>query len=115
TPGVRISAITNDGRAVEILNEPGNFAVTRMGAAAKTRQLQPNLYEMSWSQGGSTVTVQLRMISMPGAAPAPRAAGVAAPVTTAGLRGAKLPAVVVGLEPQAPVPSPAAAASGARS
>ena len=113
TPGVRISAITNDGRTVEILNEPGNFAVKRMGDVAKTRQLQPNLYEMSWSQGGSTVMVQLRMISMPGAAPAPRAAGATAPVASAALRNIRLPATVVGAElPLAP--SPQAAASGAR-
>jgi len=112
TPGVRISAITNDGRAVDILNEPGNFAVKRMGDAAKTRLLQPNLYEMSWAQGGSAVTVQLRMISMPGATPAPRAAGAAAPVAAAGLRGVRLPAMVVGADPPAPA---APGASGARS
>ncbi len=111
-PGVRISAITNDGRAVDILNEPGNFAVKRMGDAAKTRQLQPNLYEMSWSQGGSVVNVQLRMISMPGAAPTAKAAGATAPVASAGLRGIRLPTVVVGAE--TPVLPVSTAASGAR-
>ena len=112
TPGVRISAITNDGRAVDILNEPGNFAVKRMGDAAKTRQLQPNLYEMSWTQGGSIVNVQLRMISMPGAAPSAKAGGSTAPVASVGLRGIRLPAVVVGAE--TPVLPVSAAASGAR-
>ena len=112
TPGVRISAITNDGRAVDILNEPGNFAVKRMGDVAKTRQLQPNLYEMAWSQGGSTVMVQLRMISMPGAAPAAQATTTTAPVASAGLRGIRLPAVVAGAP--TPVPPTTATASGAR-
>ena len=124
TPGARITAITFDGRVVDILNEPGRFALTKMLEAAKRKLMGDNLYELSWANGASVVTVQLRVVSQPGA-PAPAAAGggggaaggggaggSAAPVGVAGLRGVRLPALVVGAEGQA-VAAVSAAASGA--
>ena len=123
TPGARITAITFDGRVVDILNEPGRFALTKMLEAAKRKLLGDNLYELSWANGASVVTVQLRVVSQPGA---PAAAGggggggggsggggsSAAPVGVAGLRGVRLPALVVGAEGPA-VAAVSAAASGA--
>ena len=123
TPGVRITAITFDGRVVDILNEPGRFALTKMLEAAKRKLLGDNLYELSWASGASVVTVQLRVVSQPGA-PAPAAAGggggaagggggSAAPVGVAGLRGVRLPTLVVGADGQPVVAAVSASASGA--
>ena len=128
TPGARITAITFDGRVVDILNEPGRFALTKMLEAAKRKLLGDNLYELAWANGASVVTVQLRVVSQPGA-PAPAAAaaggkggaagggaGSAAPVGVAGLRGVRLPALVVGADGQAgmaAVPVSATGGSGA--
>ena len=114
TPGARITAITNDGRAVDILNEPGNFALERMFKVATRRKIGANLFELSWANGQTLLTVQLRIISQPGMAPSAAAPGSAAPppVAATGLRGTRLPAMVVGADQ----PPPAApAASGARS
>jgi type VI secretion system protein ImpL len=103
-PGARISAITNDGRPVDILNEPGRFALTKMLESAKRKILQDNLYELTWANGASVVTVHLRIVSQPGA---PAAAGggggggnapTPAPAGVAGLRGVRLPALVVGAD-----------------
>ena len=122
TPGARISAITNDGVAIEVLNEPGRFALTKMLEAAKRKILKDNLYELSWANASNVVTVHLRIVSQPGAVPAPGGGAVgtssgsaapAAPAGVAGLRGVKLPNLVVGADLQ-PVAAVSAAASGVR-
>jgi type VI secretion system protein ImpL len=125
-PGARITAITFDGKTVDILNEPGRFALTKMLESAKRKLLGDNLYELAWANGTSVVTVQLRVISQPGA-PAPSAAAAAvggtagggaggapaaaAPVGVAGLRGVRLPALVVGADAPAQVASTSGYAS----
>jgi type VI secretion system protein ImpL len=112
-PGVRISAITVDGRSIELFNEPGGFALEKMSAAANRKPLGPNLYEYSWGTAPSIVTVHLKFINRPGAAPAPApAGGPAAAATAAGLRGVRLPALVVGADATAVATLPAA--SGAK-
>jgi type VI secretion system protein ImpL len=121
-PGARITAITFDGKTVDILNEPGRFALTKMLEAAKRKLLGDNLYELAWANGASVVTVQLRVISQPGATAPATTAGAgaaaggtatgagagstAAPVGVAGLRGVRLPALVVGAD------APATAGAG---
>jgi type VI secretion system protein ImpL len=123
-PGARITAITFDGKTVDILNEPGRFALTKMLEAAKRKLLGDNLYELAWANGASVVTVQLRVISQPGApstaatasggaagAGSAGAAAAAAPVGVAGLRGVRLPALVVGADATAQVASTAGTAS----
>ena len=121
-PGARISAVTNDGVAIEVLNEPGRFALTKMLETAKRKILKDNLYELSWANASNVVTVHLRIVSQPGAVPAPGGGAVgtssgsaapAAPAGVAGLRGVKLPNLVVGADLQ-PVAAVSAAASGVR-
>ncbi len=102
TPGARISALTGDGRSVELLDEPGNFALTRMFERARRRPLGDNLHELSWANGPDVVTVQLRIVSRPGAVDGAAAAASAG----SGLHGVKLPALVAG---GAPVPTAATA------
>lgn len=66
-PGVRISAITNDGRTVEVFNEPGAFGLERLFSQAKRERTPDGNNQLSWSKDGHTVTIWLRVISQPGA------------------------------------------------
>jgi type VI secretion system protein ImpL len=111
TPGVRITGVTHSGRTVEIFNEPGRFGLTRMFEAATRKKLPDGVNELSWTQGGDTVTLQLRIISQPGA-PAAQGAN-AAPVASSGLRGLRLPSLVAGSD--APMPGASAAVSASAS
>jgi type VI secretion system protein ImpL len=106
---VRIVGITNAGRSVEIFNEPGRFGLTRMFEVAQRKKLAGGINELSWTQNGQTVTLQLRVISQPGSptAPATTANGsqgsAPAPVTGTSFKGLKLPALVVGADAPAQV------------
>jgi type VI secretion system protein ImpL len=116
-PGVRIVGITNAGRSVEIFNEPGRFGLTRMFEVAQRKKLAGGINELSWTQNGQTVTLQLRVISQPGSptAPATTANGsqgsAPAPVTGTSFKGLKLPALVVGADAPAQVADATAAPS----
>lgn len=99
SPGARVSALTHDGASVDLLDEPGRFALTRMFESAERRVLGDNLYELSWSEGKHVVTVHLRIVSQPGV-PAPDDGGGTGDAAAAvrGLRGAALPSLVVGAD-----------------
>jgi len=75
TPGVRISGLGFDGKAVEFFNEPGRFGLEKLINSAQRKRVDGQVFELRWPQGGVSVGVQLRIISN-AAAPAP-----AAPVT----------------------------------
>ena len=108
-PGVRITGITNDGKTVEFLNHAGNFGLERMLTAAKRGKAPAEgVNELTWTQGNVSVVVHLRVVRAPGPAVTP--AGGTAPGQGAGLRGLKLPPLVVGVDE----PSGNAAAAGAK-
>ncbi len=112
-PGAHISGVTNDQRVVDIVDEPGRNALSKMFELAKRKQLGDNLTELTWSANGSSVTVHLRVISNPGAPPPAGSAGrgnAPAPVGVSGLRGVQLPPLVVGVDVAAAA-APVAAAS----
>ncbi len=113
-PGARITGVSLDGRTVELLNVPGRFGLQRMFETAERRKLPDGSHELSWSQGSQTVTIQLRVISQPGASPPPAGGGAPAPVAGAAvLRGLRLPAMVAGTD--VTLASAAAANRGAAS
>ncbi|HZX27126.1 MAG TPA: ImcF-related family protein, partial [Telluria sp.] len=101
-PGARISAVTMEGRAVELFNEPGDFGLKRMIDAAARRKKDNGVFELRWSAGSVTVAVDLRVAS------SPDSAGDAG---RRGFVGMKLPDVVA-LRP--PGPATLAAAGGAQ-
>lgn len=107
-PGVRISGLTTDGRAIEFLNEPGGYGLEKMIAKAKRRKLDSGAFELTWPNGPLAVTVQLRLISSPnvGSPGSPNAPDT--PSASGGLKGVQLPTAVVG------VLAVSAAASGGR-
>jgi len=110
-PGARITGVTVDGRSIELLNVPGRFGLQRMFETAERRKLADGSNELSWAQGAHAVTIQLRVISQPG----PAATAAAAPAGGTGLRGLRLPPVVVGSdETVAAGPAAGSAANAAR-
>lgn len=105
TPGVRITAITTEGRAVEFLNEPGGYGLEKMISKAQRRRLDSGAFELTWPNGPLAVTVQLRLISSPnvGSPNAPNAPDT--PSASGGLKGVQLPALVAGVPTATPVVS----------
>ena len=114
-PGSRITAVTNEDKTIEIFNEPGRFSLDRLFEVAKKSKNAEGINELAWTKEGKTVSVQLRIVSAPGAAPATptspapgRAGGttpasIPTPSPTAGLRGTRLPALVTGTDSPQPV------------
>ena len=94
TPGARVSATTNDGRTIEIFNEPGRFGLERLFAAAKKSKAANGSNELTWSKDGFTVSVQLRIISQPGATAQSSGEGQAR--ASNGLLGLSLPTQIAG-------------------
>jgi type VI secretion system protein ImpL len=106
SPGSKISAVTLEDRTVEIFNEPGRFSLERLFETAQKSKGADGVNELTWSRDGRSVTVQLRVVSAPGAGGAGTATGAtgsrspgtsAAAAPVVGLRGARLPALVAGV------------------
>lgn len=62
-PGVEISAVTGDGREVQVFNAPGSGATEAMFAAAEAAALGDQHYRLTWNRDGARVSVELRIIS----------------------------------------------------
>jgi type VI secretion system protein ImpL len=103
-PGARITGVTLDGRTVEVLSAPGRFGLEKMFELAQRKRLPDGASELTWTGGGQSVTVHLRVISAPGAMAAADSnksgATNAAPPSPAntGLRGLRLPSVIAGAD-----------------
>jgi type VI secretion system protein ImpL len=63
TSGVKISAVTFDGRTVELFSEPGQFGLQKMIGAAERKRLGPGMHELRWSAGNVAVAVNLKLVS----------------------------------------------------
>ena len=114
TPGVRISGIGTDGKPYEFLNEPGRFGLEKMLTTAQRRKLPDGSFELTWTSGGVSVTMQLRLIASPTTGSG-SSAGNDTPSASGGLRGVQLPALVVGAAAAPAGPAPGAtAANGGR-
>lgn len=112
TPGVKLTAITTDGRMIELFNEPGRFGLDKLFEAAKKRQLGGGINELSWSKDGVQITVQLRVVSNPGQGGNTAASSSQSNSGTTGLRGLRLPELVTtraaAISPPATMPAAAA-------
>ena len=101
--GVRISAVTFDGRTVELLNEPGQTGLKRMIDAAQKKRKDGGVFELRWSAGNVAVTVDLKIVSS--------AAANSSGEQAQGFRGLRLPTTIVGRAPDSPPGQPALAAT----
>lgn len=92
-PGAKITAVTADGRTIEIAGFPGQFGLEKLISSAQRRKHDNGTFGMTWTGSGFGVTVNFRLISDSRAGSA--ASGAA---SENGLRGLKLPPTVVGSE-----------------
>ncbi len=90
-PGVDITAVTGDGREVQVFNAPGSGAAEAMFAAADAAVLGDQHYRLAWNRDGAEVAVELRIISSVQPNATPR--------DSVGLR---LPRLVAGVGPAGP-------------
>ena len=86
--GAKVTAVTFDGRTVEIFNEPGEQGLNKLMAAAVTKRLERGLGELRWTSGSTTVAVTMKVVSSPAA----NSDGHA----SRGFNGLRLPETVVG-------------------
>ncbi len=108
TPGARISAITFDGRAIEVVNHPGRFGLERMINAATRKRKESGVFELTWVNGNVAISLDLKIIS------SPQVTGAATTSTTpqgTSFRGIKLPANIVGGLALPPIASQATGAA----
>ncbi|WP_209717418.1 type VI secretion system membrane subunit TssM [Duganella sp. 1411] len=86
-PGARITAVSFDGRNVEVFNEPGQFGLKRMIDAAAKQKRDGGVFELRWTSGAITVAMGLKIISSPDGGGAPQEQG---------FLGMRLPETIVG-------------------
>lgn len=89
-PGARIMATTFDGRVIEVANFPGKNGLSKMMQASENKRKEGGVHELSWSNTGITVTVNLKVISNP------YATNDSNNLQSKGFRGMKLPEIVLG-------------------
>ncbi|WP_149193184.1 type VI secretion system membrane subunit TssM [Luteimonas suaedae] len=65
-PGVKLSAVTSDGRTVELVNAPGGNGLARMMELA-TAEHRPDSSTLTWAQDGVSVSVVMKITRRPGA------------------------------------------------
>lgn len=101
-PGARITATTFDGRVIEVANFPGKYGFTRLMEASAKKAKEAGVHEITWTNGGVSIAINLKVISMPNAS-----ADNASPQGK-GFRGMKLPEAVLGA-PALPATAPVTA------
>ena len=107
TSGARITAVTFDGRTVELFNEPGQFGLKRMIEAAAKKRKDGGVHELRWSGTGGAVSVAVDLkITSSAEANAGAAAGAQ------GFKGLRLPVTIVGRPLENRMETPAMAAAG---
>jgi len=99
--GARISAVTFDGRTVELFNEPGQYGMQKMILASAQQKKAGGINELRWASGNVTVVVDLRQVS-----------NAASTSNGKGFQGLRLPPTIVGR--QAAEPAVATIAAGAQ-
>jgi type VI secretion system protein ImpL len=96
--GAKVSAVTFDGRTVELFNEPGEQGLNKLMAAAATKKLGPGLGELRWTSGSTAVGVTMKLVSS--------ASSTADAQSSRGFSGLRLPDSVVGQAAAAPAGGP---------
>jgi type VI secretion system protein ImpL len=103
--GARVSAVTFDGRTVELFNEPGQFGLKRLFEAAQKRK-HDGVVELRWLAGNVAVAIDLKITS------SAEANGNGETATASrGFQGLRLPETIVGRGAPAPVAAGPAVAS----
>ncbi|RJG11792.1 type VI secretion system membrane subunit TssM [Massilia cavernae] len=104
-PGARITAITFDGRTVELFNEPGQSGLKRMIVAASRKKKDGGVHELRWASGSVAVSVDLKITSS-------AAATASGDPSGRGFHGMRLPVTIVGRAVDASSPAVASVGGG---
>ena len=105
-PGARVSAVTVDGRTVEVFSDSSDQGLKKLIDAATRKKKDGGVFELRWSSGLVSVTVDLKILST-GEQGAAAAAGPGQ-----GFRGLRLPATIAGRDTSnSPAPTPATTAT----
>lgn len=91
-PGAKITAVAYDGRTVEVASQPGAAGLERLIGMAEKKKRSDGSFEMTWTNNGIAVSVNLRIVS---SAQADTSANASTPQKS-GLIGIRLPAAVAG-------------------
>lgn len=91
TAGAKISAVTFDGRTVELFNEAGQFGMRKMIEASTQTKKTGGVNELRWASGNLAIVVDLRLVS-----------NAAASSGGKGFQGLRLPQTIVGRPPAEP-------------
>jgi type VI secretion system protein ImpL len=86
TPGARVLATTFDGRTLEIANYPGRFGLEKLINSAQRARKEGGVFELTWANGATSVSVDLKIISSPQVS--------TTPAPSKGYRGLRLPSAV---------------------
>ncbi|MFZ3290008.1 MAG: type VI secretion system membrane subunit TssM [Telluria sp.] len=105
--GARISAVTFDGRTVELFNQAGQFGLKRMIDAAASKRKDGGVFELRWASGAVAVALDLKIVSSADASGSGEASA-----RGRGFHGLRLPETIVG-QPAVAQPQMAALAKGA--
>jgi type VI secretion system protein ImpL len=93
-PGARVVATTFDGRTLEMANHPGRFGLEKLINSAQRKRKDNGIFELTWVNGGVTVSIDLKIISSPQASGGGGANAGATQSQSQGYRGLRLPAAV---------------------
>ena len=113
-PGVQISAVTGDGRTVDVFSAAGDSATSAMFDSAQKTSLGRQHYRLAWSRDGNRVEVELRIVtSVQSNAGANDSLGLKLPAIVAGAAGPIAPAPTVSAPAVTASPAMAATPAGA--
>lgn len=110
-PGAKVTATTFDGRTLEMANHPGRFGLEKLINTAQRKRKDNGVFELTWVNGATTVSIDLKIISSPQATSSGSGPGASA---QQGYRGLRLPTSVtrvVNVEPAQPASGPPASPS----
>jgi len=103
--GARVSAVTFDGRTVELFNQPGQFGLQRLFESAQRTRKDGGVFELRWTANNVSVAVDLKIVSSP-------QSNGGGQSQAQGFRGMRLPPAIVGRSEPAPGAGPALASTG---
>jgi type VI secretion system protein ImpL len=90
--GAKVSAVTFDGRTVELFNEPGEYGLAKLIGAAAQKRVEGGLHELRWTSGTVSVAVTLKRVSSTGS----NGGSGGDAQASRGFSGLRLPETVVG-------------------
>ncbi len=97
--GARVTATTFDGGTLEMANHPGRFGLEKLINTAQRKRKDNGVFELTWVNGSTTVSIDIKIISSPQANSGSAGSGATA---QQGFRGLRLPLAVTAVSNVSP-------------